>query len=102
MSTTTEPGTVDLGLVRDDIAALKAIDAQLKTLTDLKAVMQTKIKEALGDNEIGVVDGRPAVTWKRNAKTKYFNKAALTERYPEIVEEFTELREGNRVFRVVD
>lgn len=100
--TTTEPGTVDLDAVRDKLDAYKALDAQIKVLTETKATLRTDIELALGDNEIGKLDGHTVVTWKHNAKTRRFNKTALAKDHPEIVEEYTELVEGNRVFKVVE
>lgn len=97
-----DPNTIDLTAVRDQLDALKAIDAQIKVLADTKASLRADIEQALGDHEIGTLDGHTVVTWKRNSKTRYFDKAACAKAHPEIVEEFTSLREGNRVFKVVD
>lgn len=98
----TEPNTVDLDAVRDKIDALKVVDAQLRALTETKASLQNDIKAVLGDNEVGTVDNQVAVIWKRNAKTRFFNKKALEAERPEIVERYTELREGNRPFKLAD
>lgn len=98
----TEPNTADLDQVRDKLDALKAVDAQIRALNETRASLQDDIKQALGDNEIGLVDGHVAVTWKRNAKTRYFNKTAMAKDHPALVDEYTELREGNRVFKVAE
>lgn len=98
----TEPNTVDLAAVRDHIAALKTVEAQLRALNETKASLQNDIKAALGDNEVGTVDNQVAVTWKRNAKTRFFNKSALAKDHPALVDEYTELREGNRPFKLAD
>lgn len=100
--TTLDPGTVDLDAVRDKIDAYKALDDQIKILTETKASLRRDIEIALGDNEIGKLDGHTVVTWKRNAKTRRFDKKAFERAHPEIAEEFTELVEGNRVFKVVE
>lgn len=98
----TDPNTVDLNQVRDQIDALKIVEAQIKALTETKTSLQNDIKAVLGDNEIGVLDGAVAVIWKHNAKTRYFNKAALAKDHPALVDEYTELREGNRPFKLAD
>lgn len=90
----TDPNTVDLDQVRDQIDALTFVEAQIKALTETKASLQADIKQALGDNEIGVLDGEPVVTWKRTKRTA-LDQRALKADHPELVAQYmtaTEVR----------
>lgn len=96
-----EPNTVDLTPdVAAAIAGYQYVAEQIKSLEETKANLRADIERALGDNEIGRVNGLVAVTWKRNKKTEKFNKAALAKDHPALVAEYTELVDGNRVFKV--
>lgn len=96
-----EPNIVDLAEVQADLAAYKALDKQIKMLTEKQLEHRMSIEAAMGNNDVGKIDGFTVVTWKRNKKTSRFDKAAFEKAHPDIAEEFTELREGNRVFKVV-
>lgn len=90
----TEPNTADLAEVRDSIDALRYIDTQIDALKDTKAQLQADIKQALGDNEIGVLDGTPIVTFKRTKRTA-LDQRALKAEQPELVQQYmtsTEVR----------
>ena len=96
----TDPNTADLEQVRDQIAALKTVEAQIKALTETKTSLQNDIKAVLGDNEIGVLDGHTVFTWTRTKRNALDQKALRAAR-PEIVAEFTTATEV-RSFRWAD
>lgn len=100
MTDPTDPNTVDLDQVRDQIDALRFVEAQIKTLTETKSSLQNDIKQVLGDNEIGVLDGKTVVTWTRSKRNALDQKALRAAR-PEIVAEFTTATEV-RTFRWAD
>ena len=90
----TEPNTVDLAAVRDHIAALKTVEAQLRALNETKASLQNDIKAALGDNEVGQLDGATVVTWTRT-KRNALDQKALKAAEPELFAQYmaaTEVR----------
>ena len=90
----TEPNTVDLDAVRQQIAALKVVDAQLRALTETKASLQNDIKAVLGDNEVGQLDGTTVVTFKRT-KRNALDQKALKAAEPELFAQYmaaTEVR----------
>lgn len=90
----TEPNTVDLAAVRDHIAALKTVEAQLRALNETKASLQNDIKAALGDNEVGQLDGTTVVTWTRT-KRNALDQKALKAAEPELFAQYmaaTEVR----------
>ena len=45
------------------------------------------IEEALGDDEIGTLNGEPVIRW-RHQKVTHLDQKALKEAHPEIVAEF--------------
>lgn len=84
----TDPNTADLDGVRDQIDALKIVEAQIKALTETKTSLQNDIKAVLGDSEIGTLDGTPVFTWtrtKRNALDQKALKAAQPELFAQYV-----------------
>lgn len=86
--------TRDLGSIRADIDAYRAVDAQIKALQDTKAQLRTTIEQALGDSEIGTLDGENTVTWKFS-KRRSLDQAALKKEHPELVARYvttTEVR----------
>ncbi|MGW0039854.1 hypothetical protein [Gordonia sp. NPDC003376] len=98
--TTTEPHIVDLDAVRDQIDAIRAIDAQIKVLAETRASLRADVELALGDNEIGKLDGHTVATWK-HTKRNSLDQTALKRAHPEIVAEFMRATEV-RTFRVVE
>lgn len=68
----------------------KAIEAQIAEIDNL-------VREALGDAEIGTIDGTPAVTWKTQERTTVDAKALAAEE-PEIFEHFAR-QSSSRVLR---
>ncbi|MDV6309937.1 hypothetical protein [Gordonia amicalis] len=90
----TDPNTADLDQVRDQIDALKIVEAQIKALTETKTSLQNDIKAVLGDNEVGTLDGDTVFTWTRSKRNALDQKALKAEQ-PEIVARYmtaTEVR----------
>ena len=92
---------VNLDPVRGQITAYKAIDEQIKALTETRQALRVDIEDALGDNEIGVLDGKTVVTWRHSKKPERFDLTAFRKAYPELAAEFTTVREAPRVFKVL-
>ena len=71
-------------LLLDRAAAKKAIKAAEAVVDDC----ENRVKQILGDHEIGLgVDGSTLCTWKSNLTTK-FNQKQLKEDHPEIYEQY--------------
>lgn len=100
MTTTHEPNSVDLDGVRDQIDAIKTLNAQIKALTDVRDTLRKDVEIALGDNEIGQLDGHTVATYKF-VKSNRLNQRALKEKMPEVWASFAEPSESRR-FVVVD
>jgi predicted phage-related endonuclease len=47
------------------IELYKKSTAEIKALEEKAATAKEKIQEALGDNEVGLIDGRPVVRWTK-------------------------------------
>jgi len=78
--------------------AAKTKAAEWKTAADeLSAVIVT----ALGDAEIGTVDGKPIVSYKRFKKTALSQKL-LKQLHPDVFAECTETTESSSGLRLVE
>lgn len=53
------------------------------------------IEEALGENEVGTLEGEPAIRWSHQ-KVNRLNQKTLKAERPEIVAEYTEASEQRR------
>lgn len=52
------------------IELLKLSQAEIKALEEKVAAAREKIQEALGENEIGTLDGSPVVRWTKVTSTR--------------------------------
>lgn len=91
---------VDLNHVRDQVQILKWAKARIAEVKELEKNARDAIEEALGNNDIGQLDGETVVTWTTHKK-RQFQQAKLKEEHPELVEQYTELIEA-RTFKLVD
>lgn len=85
------------GEVNDAIANIELIKSQIKNLQNIQAENENRIKEALGENAVGLADGYK-ITWKNQSRTTVDSKA-LKAKHPEIYEECTKTS-TSRVFRL--
>lgn len=67
---------------------IRQCDAQIKQLEEAKAVARKHVEAALGDAEVGTVDGQPAVrwTWVRSSR---FQTTKFREQHPDLYAEYT-------------
>lgn len=78
---------VDLEPVAEHVAAIRHCKEQIAALEAEMARYRRAVEDALGDNEIGILNGRIAVTW-RHLKRRGLDTKALRRRHPEIYELF--------------
>ena len=93
-TTTTSTNAVSLDDLSDSVELLHLLEAQLDALQSAKAVLQRKIKSRLGLAEVGLIAGRPAVTWRRTLRVALSQKL-IKALHPEVLadcEEITEVR----------
>ena len=72
----------DLGALRAQIAILRHVKEKEAELKELKENARAAIEEAMGDEELGTLDGDVVVRWKRQKRTALSQKL-LKEMYPE-------------------
>lgn len=75
-----DDATAWLGLIRQ-------CDQQIKQLEESKLVARQHIEKLLGDNEVGLVDGKPVVRWTYVSSTRLDTSKLKAER-PEVYEAF--------------
>lgn len=91
---------VDLDPVRGHVEILRFCKRKKAELKALEDNARAAVERAMGENETGELDGKPAITWVRYKK-RQLNQAMLREVSPELIEEHTSLVE-QRAFKVVD
>jgi predicted phage-related endonuclease len=83
------------------IELLKLSQADIKVLEEKIQVAREKIQEALGDNEIGTIDGQPVVRWTKVTSTRLDMKKAKEVLDPKILA-FLSSESTSRRFTLVD
>ena len=86
---------ISIDAMKANLAILRHCKEKKAELDELEQNAKAAIQAALGDHEIGLIDGQPAVTWKyvrRNA----IDQKALKQRYPEIAAEVMAVSESRR------
>jgi predicted phage-related endonuclease len=84
-------------------AAVRRIAEIKATLHDLEQEAETAeamVKAELRDADTATVDGVVAVTWKQAKPSHYFEAKAFRAAMPDIAEQFTTERPGNRRFLI--
>ena len=79
----------------------KKTQAEIKALEEKASTAKEKIQEALGDNEVGTLDGSPVVRWTRVTSTRLDMKKAREVLDPKILE-FLSSESTSRRFTLVD
>lgn len=97
-----ERAKVELALdMKGWIELLRLSQADIKVLEEKVAVAREKIQEALGDNEIGLIDGAPVVRWTKVTSTRLDMKKAKEVLDPKILA-FLSSESTSRRFTLVD
>ena len=71
-------------------------------LDALEQQAQQHIKDALGDNVEGAIDGRPVVRWSRTAAPRQFNGARFRKDHPELAKKYTTYGQPGRRFTLLE
>lgn len=97
-----ERAKVELALdMKGWIELLRLSQADIKALEEKVAVAREKIQEALGDNEIGLIDGAPVVRWTKVTSTRLDMKKAKEVLDPKILA-FLSSESTSRRFTLVE
>jgi predicted phage-related endonuclease len=83
------------------IELYKKTQADIKVLEEKVAAAKEKIQEALGENEIGLIDGSPVVRWTKVTSTRLDMKKAKEVLDPKILA-FLSSESTSRRFSLVD
>ena len=87
--------SISLDHIKAHVDILKFVAAKEAELKEMKERSRAAVEEALGENEIGTVDGEPVVRWGHQ-KVNRLNQKALKAERPEIVAEYTEANTQRR------
>jgi predicted phage-related endonuclease len=79
----------------------KKTQAEIKALEEKASTAKEKIQEALGDNEIGTLDGSPVVRWTKVTSTRLDMKKAREVLDPKILD-FLSSESTSRRFTLVE
>lgn len=72
-------GTVNLDGLRDQLNAYSLAAAEIEKWKNVQAQARAAIEAALGDAEVGTVDGAKAVTWTHSERTSLDTKRLQSE-----------------------
>lgn len=82
-------GEVDLSHLRDQHAAWVLTKAELKAAKENETDLANEIKAAMGNAEIGLIDGEVAVTWRKTKPVRRIDVDRLRAEQPEIAAEYS-------------
>jgi hypothetical protein len=93
----------DLSPLADTLETLRVARAEIAKWTDVKNAAEERIKEALGDDTEGTIDGHAVVTWKPSAAPLVLDVKALQAQLPaEVLAPFMKPKAAARPFKVVE
>ncbi|GAA0632479.1 hypothetical protein GCM10010174_61930 [Kutzneria viridogrisea] len=92
--------TTPVDSVADWIAAYRHAHANAEQWSELANRAKEKVTAALGDAEIGTIDGKPAVRYTIVHKRR-LNTTKLREQHPDLVDAFT-TPAAERRFSLID
>lgn len=99
-TTTTPVDSIALDELAPHLELLRTVEDQLARLKALRGDLQRKVKNRLGEVEVGTVNGVPVVTYRRTLRVTLSQKL-VKELHPEIVRQCEEITEV-RTFLLVD
>ena len=80
---------------------LKDIKNQIKNLEGGAELLETLIRNALGENDtLQSIDGSVLATWKNSKPSKRFSSTLFQQAMPDIYEQFVVEQPGSRRFLV--
>lgn len=87
---------MDLTEQRAFIEVMKACKQRITELENMHDLARAAVEEAMGDDEIGQIDDKTVVTWKKY-KTRRLNQQYLKQKFPEVREECMETTESRKM-----
>lgn len=92
--------STDLSHLRVQVDILRAVKAKEAELKALKENARAAIEDALGDSDVGTIDGEPVVTWKFHKRVALDQKV-LKSSFPDVFDECVRTTEVRR-FEICD
>lgn len=86
---------VDLKHIEEHVERVRLAKKVTAEMKQMEADSRAVIEEALGESEVGEIDGELVITWKHN-KIRKFNEKAFKEAHPEEHAAYVEAREQRR------
>jgi hypothetical protein len=80
---------------------LRQVAEQREQLDEVEQQAQQHIKDALGDNVDGAIDGEPVVRWSHTTAPRRFNRKQFATDHPELERQYVEVGEPGRRFELV-
>lgn len=77
---------VDLGELKGHVEILRYCKSQMADLEEMRERSRAVIEEAMGDNEIGEIDGEPVIKWE-HSKRRALDQKILKAKFPDVREE---------------
>jgi predicted phage-related endonuclease len=90
---------IDLNAVRGHIEVLRYCKTQKAKLKELEDAARAAVEDAMGQHDVGVLDGEPAVHWT-HFKESRFDSSAFRDDNPELYETYKTARDKRR-FEIV-
>jgi predicted phage-related endonuclease len=86
---------VDLESVRAQVETLRFVRAKMAALKELEKQARAAVETTMGEHEVGLLDGDPAVQWP-HFKEQRFDQSAFGDEYPDLLEQYKTTREKRR------
>jgi hypothetical protein len=90
---------IDLDPVRGHVEILRYVKAEKGKLAELEKLARATVEDAMGEHEMGLLDGEPAIHWP-HYKERRFDQSAFGEDHPDLLEQYKAAREKRR-FEVI-
>jgi predicted phage-related endonuclease len=79
--------TVDLTPLADTVAEYARLLVQIAELKEVADLQRKVIEHALGEREVGLIEGKPAVSWKYVTASR-FDVTRFRKSHPDLADEF--------------
>lgn len=96
----TQPGPVPLDNLRDQLNAYSLAAAEIEKWKNIQTAARAAIELALGEAEVGTVNGAKAVTWTHSVRSSLDTKRLQEDLPPEVLAPYMRVTEV-RTFKPV-
>lgn len=90
----------DISHVAQHVEILRHVKAEQSRLKEIEAAARAMIEDAIGDDEVGTVDGKVVVTFK-HIKSNRLDQGLLKSLHPDVYEDCKAVGES-RAFKVAE